>query len=343
MMHWNRSLEFGKFCDKMNYRKVIVPLILAPVNIIGSALVLSAICASRELKKINTFQFIANMSISDIMVSVIGVPLLAILEFHSQLTITQAKAIENAVKALFDATRLVSAFTLISLSVDKVLACIFHLKYNNYFTATRSILLISAIWLVSLSVGAVNWAVKKETYPGYTCQPIKPTLDVAEAFIILVCFVVIFSSNLYLMLLSKSHQEQDRQQRREANSRARKIYEHYKSIKSLVLVICMFGIGLLSIVVYFLLQQLIGCTTLSCTAAWEYLIIIHYFDLQTKYIVYCFRFKSLYRSVLKISGLNRLRRVRVAPDEVSNQKQENGVVTIFNEKAQDGSTRKIGW
>ena len=320
-----------------------MPLILAPFNIIGSALVLRAIYASRELKKINTFQFIANLSISDMMVSVIGVPLFATLKFHSHLAITQAKIIENAVKTLFDATRLVSAFTLIGLSVEKVLACIFHLKYNNYFTTFRSILLTSVIWLVSLSLGAVNWAIKKEIYPGYTCQSIKPGLDVAEATIIVVCFVVIFSSNLYLMLLSRSHQQQDRQQRREANSRTRKIYEHYKSIKSLVLVICMFGIGLLPIVVYFLLQQLIGCTTLACTAAWEYLIILHYFDLHTKYVAYCFRFKSLYKSVLKISGLNRLMRVRIAPDEASNQKQENGAVTIVNERAHDGATRVTGW
>ena len=317
-------------------------MILSPINVIGSALVLRAIYATPELNKISTFQFIANLSISDMILALAGLPLLATMKLHPSLTITQTENIETAYKAFFDTKRMVSALTLISLSVDKVLACIFHLKYNNYFTTFRAFLLIMAIWLFSVIFGATNWAVRTEIYPGYTCQPIRAVLDVTEAGIIFFCFIVIFSSNLYLMFLSKLHQRQDREQRREANSRTRKIYEHYKSLKSLMLILCMFGIGLLPLVTYFLLQQFIGCNSLSCIETWEYLNILHYFDLNTRFVVYCLRFKSLCRSVSKIIGCDKLRRRRVAPDVVSNEKQENGVVTMVDERVPDGSSRKSG-
>ena len=339
-MYSNRSLEFQEFCNKMYNTKAIVPIALGPANVIGSALVLRAIYVTRELNKINTFHFIANLSISDLMVTVMGLPLLATLKFHSNLTMPQVKTIEAAYKVFFDTKRFVSAFTLISLSIDKVLACIFHLKYSNYFTTFRTFLLIFFIWLFSLSLGAINWAVSKEMYPGFTCQPVKLALDVTGMSIILACFVVIFSSNVYLILLSRSHQKKDREQRREENPRARRIYQHYKSLKSLALIICMFGIGQLPLVLYFISQQFIRCTTLSCTTVWEYMIIIHYFDLNTRYVVYCVRFKSLCRSVLKIAGCNKLRRVRVAPDAVSNEKEENGVIAMVTERALNETTNK---
>lgn len=332
MSDFNKSLEFPKFCLQMNNLKVTIPMVLAPINIIGSGLVLRAIYLTPELNKISTFQFIANLTVSDIMLSLIGLPLFATIKLNPNLSSTQEYSIQTAYKAFFDAKRMVSVLTLISLSVDKVLACLFHINYNNYFTTFRAMLLIICIWVISLSTGVLNWAAKQEVFPGYTCMPVRAVFDVTEASIVFVCFIIIFSCNIYLILLSNLHQKQDREQRRETNSRARKIYEHYKSLKSLVLIICMFGIGLMPLVLYFLLQQFVKCQTLTCTAVWEYLNIIHYFDLNTRFIVYCMRFKSLYRCVLRVSGCNKLRRVRVSPTVAVNEKQENGAATMVDEK-----------
>ena len=339
-MFWNASTKITEFCDKMYNVQTILPMVLSPVNIFGSTLVLRAIYATSELKNMITFQFITNLSISDMMLSVIGLPLLVTLKFHSSLTMAQLKSIIVTYKVFFDTKQMVSALTLISLSVDRVLACILHLKYNSYITAFRTLLLMALIWVLSFSFGAANWAVEAEIYPGYTCLPIKATLDVTKACLTLVCFIAIFSSNLYLMWQSNQHRRRDRVQRHEEDSQSRKIYEHYKSMKSVVLIVFMFGVGLLPLVIYFLLQQFIGCTTLSCIKAWEYLIIIHYLDLNTRCIIYCLRFKLLGRCVLKISGLNRFSRVRVSPDVELNERQKNGVIVMVDEKDEDGSKRQ---
>ena len=337
---WHASTEITEFCEKMYNVQAILAMVLSPVNIIGSALVLRAIYATSELKRMITFQFIANLSISDMMLSVIGLPLLVTLKFHPSLTISQLKSITVAYKVFFDAKQMISALTLIALSVDKVMACVLHLRYNNYITTFRACLLMALIWVISFSFGAANLAAEKEVYPGYTCRPIKATLDVVKASLILVCFITILSSNLYLMYLSNHHQRKDREQRREKNSRSRKIYEHCKSVKSVVLIVCMFGVGLLPLIVYYLLQQFIGCTTLPCVKAWEYLNIIHYLDLNTRYIIYCLRFKSLGRCVLKMSRFNSLRRVRVLPDVELSERQGNAAIVMVDEKDEDGSIKQ---
>lgn len=340
MVERNHSLEIEDFCARMNNLRVTVPIALAPINIIGSGLILRAIYLASELNKISTFQLIANLCASDMMLSVIGLPLLLILKFHQSLTVSHAYHISTAYKTILDTKQMASALTLISMSVDKVLACIFHLKYNNYLTKYRSFLLIFTVWVLSLSWGATNWLDSKRILPGYTCTPVRGVIDVAEAAIQFVCFIVIISCNVYLMLLSKQHQKQDREQRREANSTARKIYEHYKSIKSLILIVCMFGVGLFPLILYFLIQQFVGCTTFTCTAVWEYLNIIHYFDLNTRFVIYCLRFQSLCRCIVKMVGCDRLRKVRVSPNAALKDKQENGAVTMIDKKVADGVSKR---
>ncbi|XP_065054804.1 adenosine receptor A3-like [Rhopilema esculentum] len=327
----NRSLSVHRFCQDIDDLQVILSVILSPINFIGSAIVLRAIHATPELRKISTFRFIANLTISDIMLSITAFPLIIVIRHYPDLAGSHLTHTRNAYRFFFDTKRFVSVFTLISLSVDKVLACALHLKYNNLFTPYGTFTLLGVIWAVSLGIGASNWAVKSEYFPGGTCQPVKAVLDVTEALLVLVCFVIIFASNLYLMILSKAHQKQDREQRRETNSRTRKIYDHYKSLKSLILLLCMFGIGLLPLICYFLIQQLAKCDTYTCTAVWEYLNILHYIDLNTRFIIYCCRFRSLFRFAHKIVSCDRLRRVRVAPETPENRKQENGQITMVDE------------
>ena len=330
MPHLNSSIEIKQLCEHIVNVRVIMSMILSPINLIGSILVLKAIQSTSELKKISTFQFIANLTVADIMLSITSLPLLLTMKYSSGMTAREMKHVHAACKFFFDAKRMVSVFTLVGLSFDKVLACIFHLKYNNLVTSFRTCLFLAVVWIISIGASMTNWVTLKEIYSGGTCESFRAMLDVSGAIIVFICFLVILGSNLYLMVLSRGHQKQDRDQRREASSRIRKIYDSYKSLKSLALLLCMFGIGLLPVILYFIIQQIIGCDTYSCTAVWEYLNIIHFLDLNTRFIIYCCRFKSLYRSVLKIMHCDSFRRTRVAP-EVINKKKENGNVTMVDE------------
>lgn len=303
---------------------------LSPINLVGSILVLRAIQSTSELKKISTFQFIANLTVADIVLSVTSLPLLLTMNFFSGLTASEMKHVHAAYKFFFDAKCIVSVFTLVGLSIDKVLACVFHLKYNNLVTSLRTCSFLAIVWIISIGASLINWLTLEVVYSGGACEPFRAMLDVPEAIVVLTCFLVILGTNLYLMVLSREHQKQDREQRREASSKIRKIYDSYKSLKSLGLLLCMFGIGLLPVILYFFVQKIIGCNTYSCTAIWEYLNIIHFLDLNTRFIVYCCRFKSLSRSVLKIMHCDKFKRTRVAP-EVINKKKENGNVTMVDE------------
>ncbi len=327
------STEVERVCGEFFSTRVIVFTSLLPINVIGSCLVFRAIHASRELRKISTFLFIVNLALSDMLVPILAWPFLIAMRYHEALAVTDYQHLKTIFSFLLITQRLVSAFTLIALSVDKVFACVFHLKYNTMFTTARLILLICVIWAVSACVSLVHWAEDSKTLDGSCCQSFRPVLDTSVSIIVLICFLTILVSNLHLMLLSRDHLKHNHTQLRAANSKHRRIYENYKSIRSLALLLSMYGVGLLPLVIFWLIKGLIGCDSTTCTSVGEYLTLIHYCDLNTRFVIYCCRFRSLRNSVLKVMGCGKFGKQRVEPQSTKGRGKENSApnVTLVNE------------
>lgn len=318
--------------------RILISIILAPLNITGSVLVLKAIQTNNDLQKISTFNFIANLAISDIFCSLFSFPLLATMKYYASPSEALLKDLCTTYAFFFATKRLVSALTLFALSLDKVLACVFHLKYNDFLTTSRAYIVLVLIWTISTSVSLLHWAESDTNQSSGCCRPSRAILDTCISVLVLTCFLVVFASNIYLMVLSRKHQQQDREQRNATSTRARRMYDSYQSVRSLFLLLCMFGFGLFPVITFSLIQQLTGCDTLVCLRVAASLTAIHYIDLNTRSIMYCCRFKSLLSSVLKILGYDKFQKKRVFPAEAAKGARNVTLVGAVEEKIRTIST-----
>ena len=128
------------------------PLML--ISILGNAVVLAAIKRTRSIRSTSMI-LLCSLAVSDLLIGVIGQPiyiadLLTKNSFISQLSIIVGFSVCT-----------VSLLTISAISVDRLLAIHFHLRYPNLVTKSRVKYTLVIIWSISFVVSGFNFWSKR--------------------------------------------------------------------------------------------------------------------------------------------------------------------------------------
>lgn len=120
--------------------------------LLGNIVVLGAIWRTPSLH-IPSNVFLFGLAVSDFAVGLIVLPTFIaflILEFTTETHVIQKWTAFRSVQAVFVCA---TVLTLTSVSVDRIIALTFHLKYQAIFTIKRAGSILSFIWIVSIAYG----------------------------------------------------------------------------------------------------------------------------------------------------------------------------------------------
>ena len=124
-----------------------VPLIF--ISILGNAVVLAAIKRTPSIRSASMI-LLCSLAVSDLLVGVIGQPI-----YIGDL-LTQNSSISQLSIMVGFSVCTVSLLTITAISVDRLLAVHFHLRYPTLVTKSRVKYILAVIWLISFIVSGFN-------------------------------------------------------------------------------------------------------------------------------------------------------------------------------------------
>ena len=137
---------------------VILSIICALASIsgsVGNSLVMLAVFKYENLRSIPDF-FISSLAFSDFFVCFIYLPLLIYNYNHFTSQVTQQNSSFDIAKSFFGHCSLFASVTnMFAVTVDRVIAIRFPLKYQTIMTVKPALSAIALVWLISLTFGVV--------------------------------------------------------------------------------------------------------------------------------------------------------------------------------------------
>ena len=124
-----------------------VPLMLT--SILVNALVLAAIKRTPSIRS-TSMMFLCSLAVSDLLVGVIGQPI-----YIADLLTKYSSISQLSIMVGFSVCT-VSLLTITAISVDRLLAVHFHLRYSTLVTKSRVQHILALIWLISFVVSGFN-------------------------------------------------------------------------------------------------------------------------------------------------------------------------------------------
>ncbi|EDO42364.1 predicted protein, partial [Nematostella vectensis] len=124
--------------------------LIIPLSLIGNSLVVAVVASERRMHKTVNF-LIVNMSVSDLLVTVVYMPRVISLSYagYEWLLDGLAGLVFCKMSVCFNQTSIaVTIFTVIAISLDRFLAVVFPL--GRHFTETTSRVIITATWVAAL-------------------------------------------------------------------------------------------------------------------------------------------------------------------------------------------------
>ena len=124
----------------------------AIVGSVGNLLVLVALATSRYLRTVPDF-FIVSLSLADVLVTAIAQPMLIYQTFFYPLEAKMTRSAFNETSAFVGHLALLASVTsMTAVTLDRLVAIRFALRYTYWVTARRSAVVIMFTWLVSLAM-----------------------------------------------------------------------------------------------------------------------------------------------------------------------------------------------
>lgn len=122
------------------------PLML--VSIVGNALVLAAILRTPSLRSPST-AFLCSLAVSDFLVGLVVQPLLI------ARVLTPDRSVMHAYHVLSISVGGVSLLTMTAISVDRLLALLYHLRYPEMMTKKRALGAATSIWFIAVALSFI--------------------------------------------------------------------------------------------------------------------------------------------------------------------------------------------
>ncbi|XP_078345494.1 melanocyte-stimulating hormone receptor-like [Oculina patagonica] len=253
------------------------PLML--ISILGNALVLAAVRRTPAIHS-PSMTFLYSLAVSDLLVGLIVQPLY----IANTLTNIHVLKLLAGMMAFFVCG--VSLDTITAISVDRLIALLYHLRYATMVTASRVRYTIVAIWFTKvLSSGFYLWK-KRE------CHLITAVTTV-------ICLIISTFSYIKIYLIVRHHQSQIHIQQQTVQGSANEGH-HMARLKRSAINTFLFYIFL--IICYFpmyILSTLHGISYMNWVTQWDFAHTAVFMNSAINPILYCWRLRELRRAIVK--------------------------------------------
>lgn len=253
------------------------PLML--ISILGNALVLAAVKRTPSIH-LPSMNLLCSLAVSDLLVGLIVQPLY----IANTLTNIHSLRLVAGMMAFFVCG--VSLDTITAISVDRLIALLYHLRYASLVTNSRVRYTVVMIWLINVvSSGCYLWK-KRECH-------------LVVAVITVICLIISTCSYFKIYRIVCHHQSQIHAQQQAAHSNAEHSI-HIVRLKRSAMNTFMFYIVM--IICYFpmyILSTLHGISYMSWITEWDFAHTAVFMNSSINPILYCWRLRELRTAVVK--------------------------------------------
>lgn len=254
-----------------------VPLML--IAIIGNTLVLSSILKTPSLSSPSTV-FLNSLAVSDLLVGLVVQPVY----IANELTNDSLYTLRNT--TAFSACA-VSLFTITAISVDRVLAIHYHMRYTDLMTPNRVVLTCVSLWFLSFLLSFLTFW-KMNAY--YFAAAVSIVICV---FLSTFCYVRIYT-------IARRHLIQIQvQQQAVESSNAENNQTLQLSTKSAKNTFIYFIVMLLCYTPLFISLIMLGISHIQLTSAWILAETVTFMNSSINPFLYCWRLPELRAAVVK--------------------------------------------
>ena len=249
------------------------------ITIIGNTLVLSSIWKTPSLRSPSTV-FLSSLALSDLLVGLVVQPVY----IANELTNDSLYRLRNT--TAFSACA-VSLFTITAISVDRVLAIHYHMRYLNLMTANRAVLTSMTLWFLSFSLSFLTFWQMSAYY-------------FAAAVSIVLCVFLSAFCYIRIYIIARHHliQIQVQQQAVERSSVENNNQTLQVSAKSAKNTFIYYIVMLLCYTPLFISMILLGISHIQLTSAWILTETVTFMNSSINPFLYCWRLPDLRAAVV---------------------------------------------
>ena len=257
---------------------VNVPLML--ISILVNALVLASIKRTPSIRSTSTI-FLCSLAVSDFLVGVIGQPI-----YICDL-LTEYSSFSQLSPVLGYSLCTVSLLTLTAISIDRLLAVHFHLRYPTLVTKSRVKFILALIWLFSFIVSGFNhWS--------------KSVYHLLVAPLIFICLIISTCCYIKIYQIVRRHQSVIQAQQRSMQSNNNEGDDvHVVELQKSVLNTFVFYIAL--IICYspaYILLTLNGVLNMKWQPEWNFATTVIFANSAVNLFLYFWRLPKLRKAVV---------------------------------------------
>ena len=255
-----------------------VPLMLTAV--IGNTLVLSSMLKTPSLRSPSTV-FLSSLAVSDLLVGLVVQPVY----IANELTNDSLYKLRNI--TAFSACA-VSLFTITAISVDRVLAIHYHMRYLNLMTLNRAVLTSVTLWFLSFLLSFLTFWQMNAYY-------------FAAAVSIVICVLLSAFCYIRIYTIARHHliQIQVQQQAVESSSVENNNQTFQLSAKSAKNTFIYYIVMLLCYTPLFISMIMLGFSHIQLTSAWNVSETVTFMNSSINPFLYCWRLPNLRAAVVK--------------------------------------------
>ena len=254
------------------------PLML--MAIIGNMLVLSAILKTPSLRSPSTV-FLSSLAISDLLVGLVVQPIY----IANELTNDSLYTLRNT--TAFSACA-VSLFTITAVSVDRVLAIHYHLRYTDLMTPNRAVVTSIILWFLSFLLSFLTfWQVNAYYFAAAASI-------VVCVFLSAFCYIRIYAVARHHLLQIHVQQQAVESSRAENNNQSLQL-----SAKSAKNTFIYYVVMLLCYIPLFMAMIMLGISHIQQSSAWILAETVTFMNSSINPFLYCWRLPDLRAAVVK--------------------------------------------
>jgi len=254
-----------------------VPLML--IAIIGNTLVLPSLLKTPTLRSPSTV-FLSSLAVSDLLVGLVVQPVY----IANELTKDSLYKLRNT--TAFSACA-VSLFTITAISVDRLLAIHYHMRYTSLMTPKRAMLTSMTLWILSFLLSFLTFWKMNAFY-------------FAAAVSIVICVLLSTLCYVRIYAIARRHLIQIQVQQQAVESyNAESDQTLQLSTKSAKNTFIYFIVMLLCYIPLFISMIMLGISRIELTSAWILAETITFMNSSINPFLYCWRLPDLRAAVVK--------------------------------------------
>ena len=272
--------------DNSNHETTVIiicvlnaPLML--ISILSNALVLAAIIRTPSIRSTPHMIMLCSLAVSDFLVGLIAQPI------YIAERLTKDRFVEHAAVMMGYSLCGVSLWTITAITVDRLLALHYHMRYVTLVTESRVKYTLTIIWLINFLSSGLSFRHPREH-------------NFVVAIVTTICLLICMASFIRIYCYIRQHQLQIHAQQQAVQSSDAgnnlNVTRFKRSAMNtfvffIVLIICYFPM--------YVLLTLLGLSTKVWESEWHFALIAVFMNSSINPFLYCWRLRELRTAVAK--------------------------------------------